>query len=674
MTRLFTLAVSLGVCAHLAADVSDEVSRGIREAGRAGSDEERLTCLRRLQKVSGLDPKLQADLEQLVGEIGQFAAGQRLDAFAKKLKQGMDYDFGLSPGSPLESLTWLYRGRMITWQVLESGGLWNNRNQKRDLLDKARGFFEQTAKAFPENPTAAMYLGKPQPAPKRYTAPAGAPGWAVSQREALERLTDVIEWWIDHRMQADGQYGGGWGDDCEMWRWWVPVLIGFDDPKVAAAQARFSGALLAQPHMRKGYSSILTDVEHSAEDSADAMTPMMHLDPDNPLWRDRALRLADLMRSLWTGRNERGLLQFKSTFFASDRVDPKPQRACDTVYHPRAMQPALLYWQRSADPNLTSLFRAWMDTWVDAAARAERGKPAGVIPSAVHWPDGGIGGLGPDWWDPRNYGEATLYQFPSAMGQMLHTLLLTWHMTGDEAYLAPVRSMAALRLKYHRKELKGAAGPGSEAWCAAKIDVASVAAKYKYLTGSTEFDALLERERPPGWEAMAGKRDALERALGNTAAALAINFEGYTREVRFTDRVLRFPTLFAENGMFEQAVPGFRSPDASLLYSTVSGDPGDALYFPLNAVRWHTPPRDIAALVTATGKDRFGAELFHFGTEPRKMSAELFLLAPGEYTWELAGEAGGSQRGSLQVRGPRTRFDFDLPPRQTGKLVVRSAR
>ena len=33
-----------------------------------------------------------------------------------------------------------------------------------------------------------------------------------------------------------------------------------------------------------------------------------------------------------------------------------------------------------------------MDTWVDAAERAERGKPAGIIPSAIHWPDGQAGG------------------------------------------------------------------------------------------------------------------------------------------------------------------------------------------------------------------------------------------------------------------------------------------
>ena len=58
-----------------------------------------------------------------------------------------------------------------------------------------------------------------------------------------------------------------------------------------------------------------------ARDSADVITPMMHLDPDNPTWLARAARLAQLMETLWTGRNDRGQLQFKSTYFTVDRVD-----------------------------------------------------------------------------------------------------------------------------------------------------------------------------------------------------------------------------------------------------------------------------------------------------------------------------------------------------------------
>ncbi len=214
-----------------------------------------------------------------------------------------------------------------------------------------------------------MYLGRPIPSGTHYPKIDGAPEWAAYQREGLERLTDIIEWWIVHRMRADGQYGGGWGDDCEMWRWWTPILIGFEHPQINRAQARFSAALLSQPHMRLGYTDRMSDVEHTAEDTADAITPMMHIDPDNPDWSKRSARLVELMESLWTGRNERGFLQFKSTYFTAEKVDLAPNRACDTVYHPRVIQPALVRWQRTGDPKLTKLVSAWMDTWVDAAAR-----------------------------------------------------------------------------------------------------------------------------------------------------------------------------------------------------------------------------------------------------------------------------------------------------------------
>lgn len=653
---------------------TDKVSSLVRRAGNADRDETRLALLRELQQLPGLGEPLRGDLAKVIAEIDRFIHGPSLTYFGKSLrafeqarKQSMDYDFGLAPDSPLIPLTWLYRGRMITWLVIETP-----RGRERELLGRAREFFERTREAFPENRIAAMYLGQPIPAPQQYPAPANAPAWARYQREAIERLTDIIEWWIDHRMQADGQFGGGWGDDCEMWRWWAPVLLGFDAPKITAAQARFSNALLSQPHMRRGFSNILNDVEHSAEDSADAMTPMMHLDPNNPVWRDRALRLADLMETLWTGRNERGQLQFKSTFFSVDRVDPDPRHACDTTFHPRALQPALLYWQRTADPRLTQLVSAWMDTWVDAAMRTERGKPAGVIPSALHWPDGRVGGLGPEWWDPQNYEVASLYRFPSALSLMLHTQLLTWHMTGNPRYLAPLRAMAAFRLKFLRGQFPGTAEPGGVAWCASKINLSSVLAKYQFLDPGGEFDDLLALEGASGLPALdRGGRERQVRALERTAAALAINFEGYTSEVRYTDRVLRFPALFGDNGMFEKAIESFSVPSPELLYSTITGDPGDAMYCPLNAVRWLTPSRDLAALVTTSTRRAFSAELYHFGNVSRAMSAELCLLAPGDYTWEVRGNDSAVLSGKITVKEPRARIEFHLAPQQVVRLAIR---
>jgi hypothetical protein len=586
-----------------------------------------------------------------------------------------DYDFGIGPDSPLYPLTYLYRGRMVTWYALESGSVWKILRQKTSFLDVARGFFEKAAAAFPENKIARMYLGTPIPAPKQYPAVPGAPDWAVYQREGLERLADIIEWWIDHRLREDGQYGGGWGDDCEMWRWWTPILIGFESPKIDEAQAKFSRAIMSQPHMKLGYTTRMSDVEHTAEDSGDAITAMMHIDAGNPDWSRRALRLAELMETLWTGRNERGFLQFKSTYFTAEKLDLTPARACDTVYHARVVQPTLLYWQRTGDPELTKLFTTWMDTWVDAAARAERGKPAGIVPTAIHWPDGRIGGLDPNWWDPRNHSEYTLYLFPSAMGMMTHTLLLTYHMTGDPKYLEPIRSMAKIRLDYLNAPPREDPAPGTQAWCAARLGgVVEVAAKYKLLTGRGDLDALLAREKSPYMRyRLDADRRPLTRTLQEDAEALRINFPGYTSEVRYTDRVLRFPTLFGPDGILGRAVPAIRVPNPALLYSSATGDPGTPEYFPMNAVRWLTPPRNLAALVHCDS-NKLDAELFHFGEKDRPMGAEFYLLKPGAYVLTLAvadsGTANRTQRQEFAVTGPRTRVAFTLPARKLCLLRV----
>ncbi len=678
------MVLTVLLCATQAKAGDDSISAVIQRAGNAESDAVRLKLLRQLRERPNLDSSLREDLTKLITQIDRWLNEQRLDYFGRQVSRNKDFDFQIPETSVLYPLTWLYRGRMVIWFTMESGGVWSIPHRRREFFGIARGFFEKAARAFPENRIVRMYLGHPTGPYKQYQAVPGAPQWAVYQREGLERLADIIEWWIDNRMQQNGEYGGGWGDDCEMWRWWVPVLIGFDSPKITRAQARFSTALMDQPHMKLGYTNRMSDVEHTAEDSADVITPMMHLDPGNELWRRRALRLAELMEEFWTSRNERGLLQFKSTYFTANKIDTNPARACDTVYHPRAVQPTLLYWQRTADANLTRLFSAWMDTWVDAAARAERGKPAGIIPTAIHWPDGKCGGLSPDWWDPRNHGEYTLYLYPSAMGQMTHTLLLTHYITGRAKYLEPIRSMAKARLKYLSSPPKQPPAPGTEAWCASKLGgLSSVVAKYRFLTGNTDFDELIAKESLPYISfKLEGDFDLLVSALRYNAEALRVNFEGYTSEVRYTDRVLRFPTLFAGNEMLTEPATMFHVPNPSLLYSTVTGDPGDAGYFPLNAVRWLTEPRNIAALVTESGTEQFSAELFHFGKEKRPMSAELYLLRPGEYTLTLTIKNGEEQKvlitDELIVKGGRpmdslrrTRAFFELPSRKPCLLQIR---
>jgi len=405
------------------------------------------------------------------------------------------------------------------------------------------------------------------------------------------------------------------------------------------------------------------------KDTADTITPMMHIAPEDATWKQRALRLAELMKEKWTGTNERGFLQFKSTYFTSEEVDLQPAHACDTVYHPRAVQPALLYWQRTGDKELEKLFTSWMKTWVDAAERSEQGKPAGILPSALHWPSGKVGGIGNQWWRPENYNTG-LYNWPSTISMLNNTLLLCYHMTGDALYLRPLQSMAEIRRKYANDPGIKTAPEGSIQWCADKIGefLPDSLAKYRWLTGDKQFDDLLKADADGYMKfILTDSEDDLLEGLANNKEALDYNFESFTTETRFTDRVHRFANGYLIKH-FDTSTPSF---DPGFLYSTLTGDFGSPLYFPLNAVRWLTHSRDIAAMVKVNKKDHFQADLYHFGLFPRDMGAELFMLEEGKYELTLTSGKDVLQKAVVTLKKTNNHFSFQLPSRQlcTFKLI-----
>ncbi len=671
------------VSAALAADL--DIQAVVRKAGNAESEKQRYRILEALSHHPDLDSALRSDLAKLLPVVDDWANGKEkpIDQsgrlaengylcifFQGKAKPGSDYPPRIAKDSPLYPLWCFYRGRMLVWIPIQSGYILRDEKLRRPFHDEARELLRIAGEAFPENRILGMYNGRSIPWPTRFGPDSQAPRWANLQREVIAKLTELIHWWIDERQLADGQFGGGWGDDVEMWRFWSPLLVVFDEDKIAAGQKRISEGLFALPRMKEGYTSIMSDVEHTAEDSADTITPMMHLDPLDPVWQRRALRIVDLMREKWTGRNERGFLQYQSTFFNVHEVDLDPQRACDTVYHARTILPALLYWQRTGDEKLTELFSDWMDTWVDAAARSERGKPAGILPSAIHWPDGRVGGLGKHWWMPENYGTH-LYTWPSATGMMTATLLLTYHMTGEEKYLEPIHSMARIRGAYLANPPAHEPEPGSEAWCAAQMPkfLPDTLAKYRFLTGDDQYDHLLEADAN-GYVRyqLTGDRDGLLTDLEKDASGFRINKESFTTEMRYTDRVL----TFTERWFNYQTGAPQPSPRLGTLYCSLTGDPGSPLIFPMNAVRWRTSPRDFAALVTESSAKGLSAELYHFGSDPRSLSVEFFLLKKGQYQWSLAPVKETGEARALTVDGPGAKIAVTLEPGRLYRLVVRT--
>jgi hypothetical protein len=290
------------------------------------------------------------------------------------------------------------------------------------------------------------------------------------------------------------------------------------------------------------------------------------------------------------------------------------------------------------------------------------------MPSAIHWPEGHAGGLDEPWYTPKIDSQAHLYDWPGSMTMLTSTLLLTYHITGDEKYMQPIHSMARIRRAYRENPPKETPTPGSLNWCAARMGfIAEILAKYRALSQDTQYDDLLLSEAS-GYAMfrISGRLDKLTRDLLRHAQALRMNWPGYTSEVRWTDRVLSFTS----NYLNDYAKPALPRPNPALLYACATGDMGRLDYFPLNAVRWLTPPRNIAALVTSTGTDHLYAELYHFGDQPREMAAEFYMLKTGTYVLKVENSERILLRREFSVTGPRTKVSFDLPSKKSCRLRI----
>ena len=658
------------------------------KAGTSEHDEERLELLRQLVRSRDIQPTIREDIEKIMPYAEGWARNNKSD-FSSSLPGAQNsylLDFfnrdiaidtiippSIDPASPVYPLWCLYRGRMLIWRTIEISWIRQVPDLRNQYYGEGRRLLKISHAAYQNNRIIGNYLDYPKPWPAMTATDDKAPAWANFQRELITKLRYIIHWWIDNRQLPDGQYGGGFNDDVEMWRHWMPILIGFDDQKVNEAQRLLSNTVLNSPRTNRGYHAQMMDVEHSSEETSDVLTPMLHLEPNGSFWQSRALKLIELFENIWTGRNEQNQLQFKSSYFTVDKVDISAPKAVDNFYSFRAMQPALLLWQRSRDPKLTDLFTDWLRTWVDASLRNERGKPAGITPTAIRWPDGKVGGYGKDWWKPENTHEP-IYNWPGGIEYVLNSLLLAYHFTRDTYFLRPIFEQARIRREFLMTQdiLPGDPDPGTLPWCASKLGkvLAGPLAKYRQISGDSQFDDLLHKDATPYVQyLLQNKLSTLEEGLKALNPAFLFHKDLYTSEVRYTDRILAFNSYY-----LDYFKPGPSARDIPpLLYSMYTGDPARGDYFPINAVRWLTPPGTLAALVNRIRKDQLLATLYNFEANNKKLDVELLLLDPGIYLLEISDDQGKIlYTRTVEIDQIPYRIEFIMPSRKVIELSIQT--
>ncbi len=695
MLRYATLALGLGVALIARVFAADSAASLIAAAGNAHDDSVRLAHLRTLaaSRDATLDGPTLTELTALLPIVAAWTEGRARAAQEVARGEGETHRYlhnffnsptlAYSPPFPTPPRTtsalyplWaFYRGRFLTWSMIEDSSVLNVPTRLAVFVGEAERCFDLARQAFPQNQLLRIYAGENLPSADLTPTDDRAPAWANHQRRALTQLHRIIRWWIAERQLANGEFGGKWGDDVEMWRWWAPILIGFDDPVITESQARLARGNLSRPSLASGYTSQLTDVEHTAEQTADTLTPMQHVAGDNPEWATRTRHLLALADAVWWGDNAQGKLQFKHIDFNHERLGPDAARAYDTGYHVRVMQPALLLWQRTRDPVLGRPLTRWLRTWAEAAMSTDNGKPAGIVPAALHWPSGRVGSRERGWMGPKMAGDPmeSLYSWPAFPVASMTAALLQAHVqTGEKTFLAPLLRMAELR-RTHLAAGDPDGPPGSAAWAAHRLPavLSDTLAKWRQLTGDPRFDDLLLADAGPyARRLLARDGAALTASLAATARTLSVNWPMFTTEVRFTDRVLSFPRVWPRT-----VATGLTRANTDLLYSMVTGDPGSVENFPLNGARWHTLPLDLAVLVTENRRDRFAAELFHFGNDERRCEVSLLTLEAGNYAWTLTtADDRLRSRGTCTLTATSRRLPLALPSRIACVLAITPSR
>ena len=496
----------------------------------------------------------------------------------------------------------------------------------REMISSSCLALNVGARNMPEGP----FCKEVAPVPWSVEVPApppGAPAWAIEQRKLAARMDAITRWWVEKRQQPNGELGGGWGDDVEILRHWGPESLGLGSEVALRGIQRLADGLWASGTLSNGYDLRVSDVEHSSEPSTDTVPLRLAILPDDAEARAR-LKTSAACAYNWIAQQPDGRWRFRGSWFNCKQFDPKPERAVDVYMNLRAMGPALWHAYLTRDPKMIDLLVKWATAWVEGMRSTAHGKPVGVFPSAVRSADGSYL-IASDRWDKPDV-EWDYYQWSGAAQSALTSLLLAVHdLTGDARWLeAAGESFRILDRCSAFPELCKQIASSPEAFY-----------EWRRLSGDARYDkAFGYAPRRSLKETLA----LLTRQARETEARLAVNFEMWTSEVLYTDRVY------------------YRLP-AEYRWYLFGGEAPRGDHYPTFAVTWPTVKGAFARAVLDATSTSLKLHLYNFEREELRVPLRAWRLQPGRYRWQ-GGEVNVSARAQV--------IELPLPPRKETTITL----
>ena len=468
-------------------------------------------------------------------------------------------------------------------------------------------------------------------------APPGAPAWAVEQRKLARRMERITAWWVEKRQRANGELGGGWGDDVEILRQWGPQALGLGSAAATRGIRRLADGLWESGQLVNGYDKRVSDVEHSSEPSTDTLPLLAAVAPEESVALGR-LRLTASCAENWIKLQPDGHWRFRSSWFNCREADATAGRDVDVHLNTRAMGPALWYAYLSRDPALIGLIAKWVDSWAAAMRATAHGKPKGAIPSVLRSADGTYL-IGSDRWDKPS-SEWDYFQWSGGSQEALASLLLAVHdMTGDQRWLEAAReSFALLDNCREHAELCQAIRAQPQAFY-----------EWRRRSGDARHDRFL------GYLAGGGDGEILAkmaRQARETEESFAYDFDMYTSEVMYTDRV-----YYALPAEYKQALFGGEAPR------------GDR--YPTFHVTWPAVEGEFARAVMDAMPRRLRLRAYNFESREVNADVRVWRLEQGEYRWRLLDSGGaGAGEGRVTISKLPQVVRLPLPPRKEVVIIL----
>ena len=547
--------------------------------------------------------------------------------------------------SPLFERALWYRGKILYWLVQEGSGAGSRIQYIKDL--------SCLKSKYPNDPVLKMYLGEQVPTPALCdTLKPGpdVPDWAYWQYRVLCKMQNIAHWWVNKAQADNGELGGKLGDDVEILRWWSTLLV-MGDKTVIKGWKKLADCVWTHPKTYNGYSARPLDVEHAAEYIADS-APQLPLVLDDSIYTNRLKFSADYFDTLWTRFNNNKNRFFRSAWFSSTKVLSEPPRNRDVDYNARAVK-AVRYWAwLKNDPRIIQSLHEWSSSWAKVSMQTDKGKPKGLVPVSVRFPDEMVNGEVPDWYSTNMYwGYFNWKHHAGAM--VLDQLLFSYMMSKDDFLLQPLNTTLVLLQKYLAKP---PINPeyGSEQWA---VDVLysngffwNVASQWRLVTDDPRFDDLFLKYGPPFIRYyLTGQEELLVNHLREMDEKLSYNFQMVTSEAMHTDRVY---------------VRGYEDVKAML-----TGDLVHESMSPYYILTWENTRSGFTAFVKDFKKDYLRIESYNFLPQQQKPTIRLWNLEPGHY--EMVVRANGSEKHQFfQHKAKGTRVALDLLPQLLTEIVI----